>query len=109
MNTSNGPSKVSVLPAPLVSLVQGLAQFPRSLPALHAGRVDHDGNVRHAALQGGYHVMQGRGAQRGDHADRARQQRQRAFSARLEQALGFQFGLELQELLERWEALFETA
>jgi hypothetical protein len=55
--------------------------------------------VRHAPLQRGGHIAQGGRTERGHHPDAAHHRRQRAFARRIEQALGFQPGLEAQKLL----------
>ena len=59
------------------------------------------GTCGSAPPQRGHDVVQRRGAERGHHADAARQHRQRPLAGRVEQALRFQPGLELQELLEQ--------
>ena len=86
---------------PPVSGLQRGAQFGWRLRALHGRRVDDHRDVGHPPLQRGDHIAQGRRAQRRDDTDAARLHGQRTFAGLLEQALGLQLGLELEELLEQ--------
>ena len=84
-----------------VERMQRAHQFPRRAGALHGGRCQHDGNVRHAPPQGCDHVMQRGSAQRGHDADRPRHGGQRPLAGGVEQAFGLEARLALQELLEQ--------
>ena len=57
--------------------------------------------MRRAARQSGAHVSQRGGRQRADHAKPLRVRRQGALAQGIEQALGFQRGLETQEFFEQ--------
>jgi len=71
----------------------------RRVDPLHRRRVDDDRHAGRAPPQRGQHVAQRRRRGRGHHADRARHRRQRPLALRIEQALGLQSRLQLQEAL----------
>ena len=81
--------------------MDGLHQFARGAGALHRRRGNHHRDVRHAALQGSYHVMQGGGPQGCHHTNGARHGGQRALARRIKQAFALQLGLEPQKLLKQ--------
>ena len=84
----------------LVRALQRGHQSRRRLGALHEAGVDDQAHLRRAALQGGQHIPQGGGAQRGHQTNGTRHGRQCPFARGIEQTLAVQLGLEFEELLE---------
>ena len=72
--------------SPAVQLPQRALQFGRRARALHRRRRQQHRDVRHAPRQRMQHVAPGRRTERGDHADAARQRRQRALALGVEPA-----------------------